>query len=100
MIKLTDRAVLKIKSMLKEKNQKNHSIRIGARGEEKCAMNFYIGIQKQPLPDDIVYDYQGITVITDRVSETRMMNIELDYIEISHGSGFVFRNRSKSDLNE
>ena len=80
--------------MLVEMSQEDHSIRIGARGEGKCAMNYYIGIQKEPLPDDKVYNWQGITIIMDPISVGRMMNVELDYIEMQYRSGFVFRNRS------
>jgi len=83
--------------MLVEKSQEDHGIRIGARGEGKCAMNYYIGIQKEPLPDDKVYEWQGITIIMDPISVGRMMDVELDYIETHHRSGFVFRNRSNFD---
>ena len=95
MIRFTDKAIAAIKHMLQEDNQQDHGIRIGARGEGKCAMNFYIGIQRAPLPDDKVFQWKGITVMMDQMSVGRMLNIELDFIETPHGSGFVFRNRSE-----
>lgn len=97
MIKITDKAVAKISSMLVEKGQQDHGIRIGARGEARCGMNYYLGIQKAPLSDDKVYEWGGITIIMDPISVDRMMDVELDYVETSQGSGFVFRNRSNFD---
>jgi len=91
MIKITQKAQKQIKHILHEQNLSDHHIRVGARGNEKCMLNFYMGIQKDILPDDIQYQVGDISIIMDRISESRMKNVELDYIDIPERSGFVFR---------
>jgi iron-sulfur cluster assembly protein len=97
MIKITERAVNQLKYMLEQQNFPDHNIRIGARGKNSCTLNFYLGIQKNPLPGDNQYQMDGITIIIDSISESRMQDIELDYIDIPGHSGFIFRSGPDED---
>jgi Fe-S cluster assembly iron-binding protein IscA len=94
MIKITDRAQRQLIKMLEGKNLADHNIRIGARGKDKCALNFYLGIQKELLSDDKQHQVGDLTIIIDRISEVRMKDVELDYIDLPEHSGFVFRSNS------
>ncbi len=97
MIKITENAQNQLIYMLKQQNLPDHHIRVGARGKDTCALNFYIGIQKAPLPDDNQYQVGDLTIIIDRISESRMKDVELDYIDIPEHSGFIFRSSSDTD---
>jgi Fe-S cluster assembly iron-binding protein IscA len=97
MIKITEKAQKQILNMLQNQNLVKHHIRIGARGKHSCALNLYLGIQKDPFPDDSQYQVGDIRIIMDKVSESRMKDIELDYIDIPEHSGFVFRSNSNPD---
>ena len=94
MIKITQKAQLQLKVMMHTKKLSTHHIRVGVRGEKNCAPNYYLGIQKEPLPDDKQYQIGDLKIVMDSMSALRMKDIELDYIDLSEHSGFVFRNNS------
>ena len=97
MIKITQRAQKQLIYILQKKNLSNHHIRVGARGKKNCALNYYLGIQKEPLPGDNQYQIGEINIIMDSMSASRMKEVELDYIDLSKHSGFVFRRNSNQD---
>ena len=94
MIKITQKAQQQLIVMLQKKKLSDHHIRVGARGEKNCALNYYLGIQKAPLPDDKLYQIGEIKIVMDSMSASRMKDIELDYIDLSEHSGFIFRSNS------
>jgi iron-sulfur cluster assembly accessory protein len=97
MIKITRKAQEQLKYMLTVQNIPDYKIRVGSRGKKTCALNFYLGLQRDPLPDDHQYQVGDITVIIDSISRSRMKDVELDYIDRPEHSGFVFRSSSDQD---
>jgi len=78
---------------LEVQNIADHGIRIGARGSGKCALEYYIAINKQPLPGDTIHIKEGLSFFMDSFSVENMRGIELDYSPEVR-PGFLFRDIS------
>jgi iron-sulfur cluster assembly accessory protein len=93
MIEISAKAVKQLKKYLADQDLSDHGVRIGVRGSGRCALEYYMGIQKHPLPEDNILIRDGLSFYMDVFSENHMINIQLDFNpEIA--SGFLFRNLS------
>jgi iron-sulfur cluster assembly accessory protein len=93
MIEISTKAVERLKKYLTEQELSDHGIRIGVRGSGRCALEYYMGIQRKPLPEDNIYIRDGLSFFMDAFSEKHMINIQLDFnSEIA--AGFLFRDIS------
>lgn len=91
MIRITEAAILQLKTIMQQNNTTDYGLRIGVRQTTRCYSDFFMGFQKKPSPNDIVFQRNGIKIYIDKNNKNRLLSIEVDYIEELGGSGFVFR---------
>ena len=75
-------------------------MRVGVRGSGDCALSFYLGIQKEAIEGDTMFQYSDITVYMDQISIEKLDQIELDYLENHIKTGFVFRDVNKDGIKD
>jgi iron-sulfur cluster assembly protein len=94
MIKITKQAVKQLKQLLPENKTEPSGIRMGVRGNGKCVLNYFIALEKKSLPEDEIFEIEGLMIFIDKKSIIKLREIELDYLEGVDRSTFVFRTSS------
>ncbi len=92
MITVTDKAVSKIKDILKEEGADNAFIRVGIKGGGCSGFTYMLDIDKEQKETDQMYEFDGVQVLIDSKSIVYLAGTELDYTDGLNGSGFVFNN--------
>lgn len=88
---LTDKAVNKIKAIIKEKNYNNKGLRIKIKAGG-CAGHTYMMDFDDKAEDDMVVEQNNISVIMDKESFNSLKGSKLDYIEDLQSAGFKISN--------
>jgi len=94
MIKITKRAIQQLQRILREDKSAPAGLRIGFRGNGKCVLNYFVAVEKKSLPEDEIFNIEGLSLFVDKKSMTILRDIELDYFEGIDRSGFIFRTYS------
>lgn len=89
MLTLTDRAVSALKSVLTEDLP---LLRVMAAAGGCAGLQYRMGLEEGPSPDDLVVECSGIPVLIDPPSQMWLTGVTVDFIETEQGTGFVFNN--------
>ena len=92
MISVTDKAVLKIKDILKEESQAEAFIRVGIKGGGCYGFTYMLDIDNEKKESDQLFDFGGVNILIDSKSIVYLAGTELDYTDGLNGAGFVFNN--------
>jgi len=95
-IHLTDTAVEKIKSMMTRDSKEEHCLRIGVVAGGCAGMSYDLRLQKTPYDNDIKWEQNGITIITNPESIQFMHGTEINYVDTLKESGFQYKNPNAS----
>ena len=93
---LTQTAIEKIKSMMKRENKGDYSLRIGVVAGGCAGMSYDLRLQKTPYDNDIQWEQDGITIITNPESIQFMHGTEINYVDTLKESGFQYKNPNAS----
>ena len=89
MITLTDKAILKIKTLL---NDENKFLRAGVRGGGCSGFTYFLKFTKDVDATDREIKIDDITLVVDTKSYLYLMGTEIDYLDGLSGKGFKFVN--------
>ncbi len=92
MISVTDKAINKIKEILKQENKEEGSIRVGIKGGGCSGFTYILDIEDNPKESDQILDFNGVNLVIDSKSIVYLAGTELDFSDGLNGSGFVFKN--------
>jgi len=92
MITVSDKAVLKIKTILADEGQDNKFIRVGIKGGGCSGFTYTLDIDNEQKESDQIYDFDGVHILIDSKSIVYLAGTELDFSDGLNGSGFVFNN--------
>ncbi|HHM02571.1 MAG TPA: iron-sulfur cluster insertion protein ErpA [Caldithrix abyssi] len=92
MIEVTQKAVSKIREIMREENKAESFIRIGIKGGGCSGFTYVLDIDDQKTEGDQLYEYGDVKVIIDSKSVVYLAGTQLDYTDGLNGSGFVFNN--------
>ncbi len=99
-IKLTDRAVERIKSIRDQQGlDDNIALRLGVVGGGCSGLSYAIDFDTDPtkaLKNDQRFVEQGVSVVIDMRSFLYLAGTELDYTDGLNGKGFHFNNPNAS----
>ncbi len=96
MVHLTDAAVEKIKSMMKRDGKEGHFLRIGVVAGGCAGMSYDLRLQKSPYDNDIKFQQDGLTIITNSESIQFLHGTEINYVDTLKESGFQYKNPNAS----
>lgn len=91
MIKLTQAAVKKVKSLM-EKEDEGQFLRIGVQGGSCVGYSYAMKFERRPRENDLTFEQDGITIICDPKSHIFLDGIELDFSNNLMDNGFKFNN--------
>ena len=93
MIELTPVAVSKVKEIMGQQNPLPTGLRVAVVGGGCSGFSYHMAFESQINEvSDNVYEFDGLKVLVDQMSEMYLDGISIDYIESIEGSGFKFNN--------
>lgn len=93
MISLTPTAVSKVKEILSQQTPEPTGLRVAVVGGGCSGFSYHMAFENQVNQDsDNVYEFEGLKVLVDQMSEMYLEGVSIDYIETLEGSGFKFNN--------
>jgi iron-sulfur cluster assembly accessory protein len=93
MIALTPVAVTKVKEIIAQQNPAPTGLRVAVVGGGCSGFSYHMAFESQVNEtSDNIYEFDGLKVLVDQMSEMYLDGISIDYIESIEGSGFKFNN--------
>ncbi|MDJ0269450.1 MAG: iron-sulfur cluster insertion protein ErpA [Aigarchaeota archaeon] len=89
---VTDRAVEKIRELIKAEGNENLALRIYITGGGCSGYRYGMALDDNIYEDDITVTKDGVKVVVDSFSATFLDGSTIDYVENVMGSGFVIDN--------
>jgi iron-sulfur cluster assembly accessory protein len=92
MLSLTEVAAGKVKEIMSQQNPAPTGLRVAVVGGGCSGFSYHMAFDNQENPSDNVYEYEGVKVYVDQMSEMYLDGVQIDYIETLEGAGFKFNN--------
>ena len=93
MVQLTSTAVSKVKEIISQQSPVPVGLRVAVVGGGCSGFSYHMAFENQVnATSDNVYEFEGLKVLVDQMSEMYLEGVSIDYIETLEGSGFKFNN--------
>jgi iron-sulfur cluster assembly accessory protein len=93
MIQLSPVAVTKVKEILEQQQPSPAGLRVAVVGGGCSGFSYHMAFENAVNEaSDNVYEFDGLKVMIDQMSEMYLDGVSIDYIESIEGSGFKFNN--------
>ena len=92
MLQLTDTAATKVKEIISQQTPTPVGLRVAVVGGGCSGFSYHMAFDNQENPTDNVYEFDGLKVLVDQMSEMYLDGVQIDYIESIEGAGFKFNN--------
>jgi len=93
MLELTPTAVTKVKEILSQQTPSPAGLRVAVVGGGCSGFSYHMAFENQVNQDaDNVFEFDGLKVLVDQMSQMYLDGVSIDYIETLEGSGFKFNN--------
>jgi iron-sulfur cluster assembly accessory protein len=93
MLQLTPMAVTKVKEILSQQAPSPAGLRVAVVGGGCSGFSYHMAFENQINEiSDNVYEFDGLKVLVDQMSEMYLEGVSIDYLETLEGSGFKFNN--------
>jgi len=92
MVLMTEVAAGKVKEIMSQQNPAPTALRVAVVGGGCSGFSYHMAFDNQENPSDNVYQYDGVKLIVDQMSEMYLDGVQIDYIETLEGAGFKFNN--------
>jgi len=92
-VSLSPTAVARVRVLLaKEGRPEGAGLRVSVVGGGCSGMQYSLGLEDAPTPDDEVLQIDGVRVFVDSASANYLGGTVVDYVDGLHGAGFKFVN--------
>ncbi|MDF2690648.1 MAG: iron-sulfur cluster insertion protein ErpA [Gammaproteobacteria bacterium] len=92
LIKFTDSAANKVKSLIDEEGNPNLNFRAYITGGGCSGFQYGFTFDEEIAEDDFQIEKNGVTLLVDSMSFQYLAGAEIDYQEDMNGSQFIIRN--------
>jgi iron-sulfur cluster assembly accessory protein len=92
MITVTPVATTKVKEIMSQQNPAPVALRVAVVGGGCSGFSYHMAFENQENPTDNVYEFDGLKVFVDQMSEMYLEGVSVDYVETLEGAGFKFNN--------
>jgi iron-sulfur cluster assembly accessory protein len=92
MVQLTEVAASKVKEIMGQQNPVPAALRVAVVGGGCSGFSYHMAFDNQENPSDSVYQFDGVKLLVDQMSEMYLDGVQIDYIETLEGAGFKFNN--------
>ena len=91
-ILLTDAAAIKVKTLLEAEGRDDLSLRIAVQPGGCSGLRYQLYFDDRSLDGDIVKDFGGVDVVTDRMSAPYLSGATIDFVDTIEKQGFTIDN--------
>ena len=95
-INLSPVAASKVKSLLEQEGRDDLSLRISVQPGGCSGLRYQLFFDERSLDGDIVADFSGVHVVTDRMSAPYLMGATIDFVDTIEKQGFTIDNPNAS----
>ena len=92
MIMLTETATTEISTLLDREGKQGYGLRIRVVGGGCSGLQYQMGLEKEPKPEDKVFETNGMKVFVDPKSVVFLAGVKVDFVHALNGSGFKIEN--------
>ena len=92
MVHLTEVAAGKVKEIMSQQNPAPTVLRVAVVGGGCSGFSYHMAFDNTENPSDNVYEFEGVKLVVDQMSEMYLDGVQIDYIETLEGAGFKFNN--------
>ena len=92
MITITAKAATEIQKIIAQENSGALALRVGVQGGGCSGLSYFLSLDKDPRPDDKVFESSGVKVYLDSKSALYLEDTQVDFTDGLQGSGFTFNN--------
>ena len=92
MITVTPTATSKVKEIMTGQNPAPTALRVAVVGGGCSGFSYHMAFENQVNETDNVYEFDGLKVLVDQMSEMYLDGVQVDYVETLEGAGFKFNN--------
>lgn len=96
LVRLTDAAVVKLKSMMVKEGKEGFGLRVGVVAGGCAGMSYDLRLQKNPYDNDIVFAQGDLQIFVNPESVPFLKNVEINYVDTLKESGFQYKNPNAS----
>lgn len=92
LVKFTDSAANKVKSLIEEEGNPSLNFRAYVQGGGCSGFQYGFTFDEEVAEDDFKIEKNGVTLLIDPMSFQYLANAEIDYKEDVNGAQFIIRN--------
>ncbi len=89
---LTDVAVAKVRSLLEAEGRDDLSLRIAVQPGGCAGLRYQLYFDDRALDGDVINDYDGVRVVTDKMSAPYLGGASIDFVDSIEKQGFTIDN--------
>ncbi|HET9899572.1 MAG TPA: iron-sulfur cluster assembly accessory protein [Actinomycetes bacterium] len=93
---LTDVAAGKVKSLLEQEGRDDLSLRVAVQPGGCSGLRYQLFFDERSLDGDVVKDFSGVSVVTDRMSAPYLGGATIDFVDTIEKQGFTIDNPNAS----
>ena len=96
-IKLSDKAVSRIKEIMSQSKNPTIGVRVGVKSGGCAGMSYVMEYAKEVKPNEEVVEDKGVKVLIDPKAIMYLLGTEMDYKKEKFSSQFVFKNPNETE---
>src|SRR5512138_401560 len=89
---LTDVAAVKVKSLIEQEGRDDLRLRIAVQPGGCSGLRYQLFFDERSLDGDVVKDFGGVKVVTDRMSAPYLGGASIDFVDTIEKQGFTIDN--------
>ncbi|MFY9232004.1 MAG: iron-sulfur cluster assembly accessory protein [Candidatus Nanopelagicales bacterium] len=89
---LTDGAASKVKALLDSEGRDDLSLRVAVQPGGCSGLRYQLFFDDRSLDGDVVKDFNGVAVVTDRMSAPYLSGATIDFVDTIEKQGFTIDN--------
>ena len=91
-VSLTEGAADKVRALLEGEGREDLALRIAVQPGGCSGLRYQLFFDERELDGDIVADFSGVSVVTDRMSSPYLMGATIDFVDTIEKQGFTIDN--------
>lgn len=96
MVKVTEKAAQKVKSLIEETDGSKSYLRVAVKGGGCSGLSYDLSLDNQIADKDTMFEDRGIKIVVDNRSLLYLYGTELEFSDGLNGKGFQFINPNAS----
>ena len=89
---LTDAAAAKVKSLLEQEGREDLALRVAVQPGGCSGLRYQLFFDERSLDGDVAADFNGVSVVTDRMSAPYLAGATVDFVDTIEKQGFTIDN--------